>query len=169
MTEREKVLEILRNAYQIEVDGYTFYSMTAEKATQSAVQELFTKLAEDEVQHQAFLRNIVGNYDAKGVEAFKFTLRTPELKALSDAVFTARFRRQAAGAEFELGALSVGMTLETNAIRYFSKAAADAPEQEVKGFYQYLADWEKQHFEALKKLYDSVREDFFASGNFAPF
>jgi hypothetical protein len=34
---------------------------------------------------------------------------------------------------------------------------------------EYLADWEQQHFEALKKLYDSVREDFFASGNFAPF
>lgn len=61
------------------------------------------------------------------------------------------------------------MTLETNAIKYFSTAATEASEQEVKGFYQSLGDWEKQHFDALKTLYDSVREDFFASGNFAPF
>ena len=38
-----------------------------------------------------------------------------------------------------------------------------------QGVLQYLADWEQQHFDALKNLYNSVREDFFASGNFAPF
>jgi hypothetical protein len=57
------------------------------------------------------------------------------------------------------------MTLETNAIKCFSKAAADAPEQEVKGLYQYLADWEKQHSDALKNLYNSLQEDFFTSSN----
>lgn len=169
MTNRDAVLDILRKAYQIEVDGYTFYSMTAERAEKPAVQELFAKLAEDEVQHQAFLRNVAGNYDAKGIEAFKINMRTPELRAINQAMFSAKFREQAAGAEFEMGVLSVGMTLETNAITYFSTAAADAPEKEVKKFYQYLADWEKQHFEALQNLYNSVRQDFFSAGSFAPF
>ena len=169
MNNRDSVLDILRKAYQIEVDGYTFYSMTAERAEKPAVQELFAKLAEDEVQHQAFLRSVAGNYDAKGVEAFKMNMRTPELRAINQAVFSAKFREQAAGAEFEMGVLSVGMTLETNAIKYFSAAAGNAPEQEVKKFYQYLADWEKQHFEALQNLYTSVRQDFFSAGSFAPF
>ena len=169
MNNRDSVLDILRKAYQIEVDGYTFYSMTAERAEKPAVQELFAKLAEDEVQHQAFLRNVAGNYDAKGVEAFKMNMRTPELRAINQAVFSAKFREQAAGAEFEMGVLSVGMTLETNAIKYFASAAGNAPEQEVKKFYQYLADWEKQHFEALQNLYTSVRQDFFSAGSFAPF
>jgi rubrerythrin len=169
MNNREVVLDILRKAYQIEVDGYTFYSMTAERAQKPAVQELFTKLAEDEVQHQAFLRTIAGNYDSKGVEAFKMNLRSPELRAINQAVFTAKFREQAAGNEFELGVLSVGMTLETNAVAYFSTAAKNAGEPEVKKFYQFLADWEKQHLEALRTLYNSVRTDFFAAGSFSPF
>lgn len=169
MSSREAMLDILRKAYQIEVDGYTFYSMTAERATKPAVQGLFAKLAEDEVQHQAFLRSIVGNYDAKGAEAFKLNLRAPDMRAFSDAVFTAKFREQAAGAEFEMGVLSVGMTLENNAITYFTGAAANANEDEIKEFYQFLADWEKQHLDALQRLYGSVREDFFAAGNFAPF
>jgi rubrerythrin len=169
MNEREAVLDILRKAYQIEVDGYTFYSMTADRATKPAVQELFAKLASDEVQHQAFLRTIAGNYGARGVEAFKLNLRVPELRAFSDAVFNANFRAQAAGAEFEMGALSVGMTLENSAIAYFTRAATDATEDEIKKFYRFLADWEQQHFDALQRLYDSVREDFFASGSFAPF
>jgi rubrerythrin len=65
--------------------------------------------------------------------------------------------------------LCVGMTLENNAITYFSAAAANAPEQEVKKFYQYLADWEKQHFAALQNLFTSVRQDFFSAGSFASF
>src|SRR5512139_2767134 len=44
VNEREQILEILRKAYQIEVDGYTFYSMTAMQATKPAVKELFEKL-----------------------------------------------------------------------------------------------------------------------------
>ena len=73
------------------------------------------------------------------------------------------------GAEFEMGVLSIGMTLETNAIKYFSTAAGNAGEAEVKKFYQFLADWEKQHLEALRTLYNSVRTDFFAAGSFSPF
>ena len=169
MSNRDSILDILKRAYQIEVDGYTFYSMTAERAEKHAVQELFAKLAEDEIQHQAYLRSVAGNYDAKGVDAFKLNLRSPELRAINQAVFTARFREQAAGAEFEMGVLSIGMSLETNAVTYFSNAAANAGEPEIKKFYQYLADWEKQHYDALKGLYNSVRTDFFAAGSFAPF
>ncbi|MFI5167135.1 MAG: hypothetical protein ACHQQS_10970 [Thermoanaerobaculales bacterium] len=32
-----------------------------------------------------------------------------------------------------------------------------------------LADREKQHLGAFQRLYGSVREGFFAAGNFAPF
>ena len=41
----EDIREVLRKAYQIEVDGYTFYSMAADRSTKPAVGELFAKLA----------------------------------------------------------------------------------------------------------------------------
>jgi rubrerythrin len=62
---REQIVEILRKAYQIELDGYTFYAMTAEKASKPAVKELFQKLAEDEVQHQEFLRAVARRHEAE--------------------------------------------------------------------------------------------------------
>ena len=65
--------------------------------------------------------------------------------------------------------LSIGMTLESRAIQYYSGAAKAARDQEVKSFYEFLADWEKRHFEALKNLHDSVRQDFWAEGGFSPF
>jgi rubrerythrin len=169
MSTREQILEILKKAYQIEVDGYTFYSMTADKADKPAVRELFAKLAGDEMQHQAFLRDVLKGYDEHGSAAFAQHHRPPELRAFAQQVFSDKFRAQAQGAAFETAVLSVGMTLESRAIACFTGAADGASEQEVKGFYQFLADWEKQHLDALNHLYGMVRTDFWAQSGFAPF
>jgi rubrerythrin len=166
---RDTIREILTKAYQIEVDGYTFYSMAAEQARKEAVQELFDKLARDEVQHKAYLKSVMSSYEEKGVEAFNVHRRDPDLKAFTATIFTDRFKAAAAGAEFELGVLSVGMTLESNAIAYFSRAATEATDKEVKDFYAFLADWERQHLDALTSLYNGVRQEHWQQGGFAPF
>jgi rubrerythrin len=165
----DQILDILRKAYQIEVDGYTFYSMTAEKADKPAVQDLFGKLAQDEIQHQAFLRTVLKNYHDKGVDAFAIGIVLPDFRAFSERVFTDRFREQAEGAAFEMAALSVGMTLEKNAVAYFSGAAKSASEAEVRTFYQFLADWEQQHLNALAVLSETIRGDFWEKSGFSPF
>jgi rubrerythrin len=169
MSTRDAILEIVSKAYQIEIDGYTFYSMTAERAEQPAVQELFAKLASDEVQHQAFLKNVATHFDENGSGAFRFARRLPDASAMTSQVFTGRFRDQAAGAQFETAVLSIGMTLESNAIKYFSQAASQATDKEVVEFYQFLADWEKQHFDALQNLFNIVREDRLAQSGFSVF
>jgi rubrerythrin len=166
---REAILDVVGKAYQIETDGYTFYSMTAERATKPAVQELFSKLASDELQHQAFLRTVASHFDEQGAGAFRFTTRIPEAGAVISQVFTGRFREQAAGAQFELAVLSIGMTLETNAITYFSTAASQATDREVKEFYQFLANWETQHYDSLRTLFTMVREDQMGESGFSPF
>jgi rubrerythrin len=165
----EEIKEVLRKAYQIEVDGYTFYSMAAETSDKPAIQDLFDKLASDEVQHKAFITNVMGSYEDKGIEAFNIRRRDPDLKAFTDTIYSADFKAKADEAEFEMGVLSVGMTLETRAIEYFSGAAKHADEAEVRDFYQFLADWEKGHLEALQKLYGGIREDYWAEGGFSPF
>lgn len=169
MTPTDQMVDILRKAYQIEVDGYTFYSMTADRADKPAVQDLFGQLAQDEVQHQAFLRAVMRNFHDKGVEAFSMGIVVPDLSAFSNKVFTERFREQAEGAAFEMAALSVGMTLEKNAVSYFSGAASAATEDEVRKFYQFLADWEQQHLSALQSLGETIRSDFWEKSGFAPF
>lgn len=166
---RDAILEIVGKAYQIETDGYTFYSMTADRATKPAVQELFTKLASDERQHQAFLKVVATHYDEQGAGAFRVDARIPDARAVTSQVFTGRFREQAAGAQFELAVLSIGMTLETNAIAYFTRAAGQATDKDVKAFYQFLADWETQHYDSLQNLFTMVREDQMGESGFSPF
>jgi rubrerythrin len=169
MSARREILEILQKAYQIEVDGHTFYAMTAARAEKPVVRELFDKLAGDEVQHQGYLKAVLARFDTEGTDAFKLSLRAPELAAFSQRIFTDRFREQARGAEFEIAVLSIGMQLENNAIHHFTSAAANADSVEVREFYRFLADWERQHLDALQSLFNSVKADFWADAGFAPF
>jgi rubrerythrin len=166
---RDAILEIVGKAYQIETDGYTFYSMTAERATKPAVQELFSKLASDEMQHQAFLRSVAKNYDEQGSGAFRFDAKIPDARAVTSQVFTGQFREQAAGAQFELAVLSIGMTLESNAIKYFTTASKQASDREVREFYQFLAEWEQRHYDSLQNIFGMVRADHMAESGFSPF
>jgi rubrerythrin len=156
----QDVLDILRKSYQLEVDGYTFYSMTSERSDKPAVQRLFARLADDERQHRAFLRDVASNLAAHGADAFDQVPPPPDLREFSDAIFTTAMREQAQGAEFESGVLSVGMALETNAIAHFTSAAARAPHEQLRGFFQFLASWERQHLDALQNAYGAIRDDF---------
>lgn len=169
VTMSDDIREILRMAYQVEVDGYTFYSMVADQAKQPAVQELFDKLARDETEHKAYLKSVMRNYEEQGTEAFNIGKRDPKLKDFAATIVTSKFKEQARAAEFEMGALSIGMTLETNAIRVFSSAAENADEKEVRDFYRFLADWETEHLNSLQELHKSIRQEYWAEGGFSPF
>lgn len=155
-----EVLDIIRKAYQLEVDGHTFYMMTADRADKPAIKALFAQLAQDERQHQEYLREVAGHYREHSPSAFDVHGQVPDLSAFSNAVFTDEVRKQAEGAAFEAGVLSVGMTIESNAIAHYTEAAKSAPDERARAFYQFLAVWERQHLVALQNAYKAVRSDF---------
>jgi rubrerythrin len=154
------MLDILRRAYQVEVDGQTFYSMTAERAGNPAVKRLFVQLAEDERQHQDYLHQVAAHYPDKGNAAFGVHGRVPDRSEFTSAVFTDEVREQAQGADFEAGVLSVGMTIEANAISVYTGAAKSAGDEQARAFYQFLGIWERQHLIALQNAYKAIRSDF---------
>ncbi len=157
MSARDQLLDVLRQAFQIEVEGYVFYEMAGEKARSAAVRELFAKLAGDEKQHQTYLKEVIRFYDVKGTSAFAVPLRTPEMLALSRQVLAPGLGVLADEAELEGAVLSIGMQLETNAIGCYTEAARTAGDGNVKGFYRFLADWETQHLTVLRSLDTTLR------------
>lgn len=170
MAANPEILGILQKAYQVETDGYTFYSMIADRTDKDAVRDVFAKLARDEVQHKAFLKEIAGSYEERGVAAFVAPVRPDvDMRVFANRVLSDRFKLQARGATFEVSAVSIGMTLETNAMALFGQQANVAPDGEVRAFYRFLADWEQQHYEALRELFADVRQDLFTGGGFQPF
>ncbi len=164
-----EILEILKGAYAIEVKGHTFYATIAEKSDKPAVRELFEKLADDEVKHQEFLKDVLKNYEAKGTAAFHLAAseKLPDSSAIAKRLFSEKFAEQARGAEFEFGAVSIGMTLENGAIAHFTSAARSATDADVKNFYKFLAEWEQGHFDALSQLEETLREEFWSNAGFS--
>ena len=158
--EIDKIADVLRKAFQVEVDGFTFYSMTAERATKPAVRKLFERLARDETEHQAYIRAVMRRYEELGASSFHFNPRDPDLEEFSSQIFTDSFKEQAQGEVFEAGALSIGIQLESNAVAFFSAAANEASDPQISGFYRFLADWEGSHLRTLQQLFDSIRVDF---------
>lgn len=158
-TEIDSIADVLKKAFQVEVDGFTFYSMTAERAAKPAVQKLFTRLARDETEHQAYIKAVMRRYEDLGVGSFSFDRRQPDLEEFSSKIFTDSFKEQAQGEIFESGAVSIGIQLESNAVEFFSSAASEASDLQIKGFFRFLADWEGSHLRTLQELYDSIRVD----------
>ena len=159
-TEFEAIADVLKKAFQVEVDGFTFYSMAAERTTKPAAQQLFERLARDETEHQAYIRAVMRRYEEHGASSFHFDPRNPDLAEFSSEIFTESFKEQAQGEVSELGVLSIGVQLESNAVAFFSAAAREASDPQITGFYQFLADWEGMHLRTLQQLYDSIRVDF---------
>ena len=159
-TDFDAITDVLKKAFQVEVDGFTFYSMAAESTTKPAVRKLFERLARDETEHQAYIRAVMRRYEEYGASSFHFDPRDPDLAEFSSEIFTESFKEQAQDEVSELGALSISVQLESNAVAFFSAAAREASDPQIIGFYQFLADWEGMHLRTLKQLYDSIRMDF---------
>jgi len=159
-TEFDAITDVLRKAFQVEVDGFTLYSMTAERAIKPAAKKLFERLARDETEHQAYIRAVMRRYEEQGASSFRFDPRDPDLAEFSSQIFTDEFKEQAQGEIFATGVLSIGIQLESNAVAFFSAAAREASDPQISGFYRFLADWEGFHLRTLEQLYESIRVDF---------
>jgi len=155
----DAISDVLRKAFQVEVDGFTFYSMALQGATKPAVQKLFERLARDETEHKAYIMAVMKRYEEHGASSFLFDPRDPDLAEFSSEIFTENFKEQAQGEVSEIGALSIGVQLESNAAAFFETAAHEASDPQISGFYRFLADWEGLHLRTLQQLYDSIRMD----------
>jgi rubrerythrin len=160
-TELDSITNVLRKAFQVEVDGFTFYSMTAERASKPAVRKLFERLARDETEHQAYIRAVMRRYEEHGASSFRTDQHEPDMAEFSSQIFTDSFKDQTYGEVFETGVLSIGIQLESNAVAFFGAAAEEASDPQIRGFYRFLADWEGLHLRTLQELYESIRVDSF--------
>jgi len=158
-TNFEAISDVLKRAFQVEVDGFTFYSMALERATKPAARKVFERLARDETEHKAYIMAVMKRYEEHGASSFQFDPRDPDLAEFSSEIFTDSFKEQTQGEVSELGALSIGVQLESNAVAFFDTAAREASDPQISGFYRFLADWEGMHLRTLKHLFDSIRVD----------
>jgi rubrerythrin len=166
--EKKRILEILRLAMITESDGHSFYTMAAMAMKDEKGQEYFKELANEENRHFDWLklqRSHIVEHDE--LDQTLVTVAPDDLVA-ARKIFSPELRKRIATARFEMSALSIGMTLELNSIKYYEALAEKEPIPEAKEFYLNLAAWEKQHYDSLFREYDDLKADYWAKAGFAP-
>ena len=163
------LLEGLLKAIQSERDGHSFYTMAANSTEDVKGKDIFAMLAREELDHMQFLR---AQYDS--ILNTGKPDRSAKLGPRADLsggfpIFSDGIRARIEQANFEMSALSIGIRLELDAMKFYQSQSKAADDPQIKGFFAELADWESGHYHALLKQQEALKEDYWSAGGFAPF
>ena len=161
-----RLAEILRQAMQVENDGHQFFRMAAHASVDPQAKTAFMAMAQEEREHLRYLRR---HYDAvlkTGKLEAGLAMAAPEEEA--GEIFSPELRKRAGQAHFEMSALSIGVQLELRAVKFYQAQAKVAEDELEQILFSELAEWETGHYHALLAQQESLKEDFWADGGFAP-
>lgn len=165
------IVEMLQLAMQAERDGFHLYSSAAAATQDAKAREIFQSLANDEIQHHNTLQNILQSYTTDGTLPETNPLTGGPSDSLSDTspIFDEGFKQRVGQKHFEMSALSIGITLEQNSIRFYREMKEKSENTALKELFGKLVTWEKTHLDALTRQQSLLRESYWTESRFEPF
>ena len=163
----ERAFKILEEAYQIEIEGYTFYKNTEYIDVGNETKGLFKYLAEEETKHQVYIIKQIENIKSKKVfndVEIEITITEKIKNIFLDSIknITGHFMN-------ESSLLHTAILIEKNTFDFYNEASKRAEDKEEARLFSSLAEWEKSHLDVLQSAYDIIREKIFADQRFYPF
>ncbi|UCB53197.1 MAG: ferritin family protein [Candidatus Zixiibacteriota bacterium] len=144
------LLKVIKEAINVERDGYHFYQTAAGKTKDVKGKTVFRSLAQDELDHSSVLEGL--QHAIKTKTKFKFTRKGHGKKSAvrsKNPIFSAGFKSKIKEDHFELSALRIGQLLERNSMEFYSKHANRSKNRDLKALFNFLFEWEKDHLKAL--------------------
>jgi rubrerythrin len=155
-TGRESAEDILKVAYSLEQGLRDFYLSMEEKAENSRVAFLFSKLAEIEVKHQISLLKAYNQLGPAEVtrEEFEAMVGTKAMEGgLTTDQYLDRFGPDP-GSEIEV--ISLAMSIEAQALDLYQRVGTRLIRSEAGDIIHGIANEEKSHLASLGKLMDEL-------------
>jgi rubrerythrin len=151
------LVDVLAEALKLEQDGRDFYERMAERVQDEDGRVMFRQLAEDELDHYAY---ITRQYEALQAGRGWAPIPEMELVASIDAVSLVFPPDQKAledlpGEPSEEDALLFGLGIEDKSFKLYHTSAQRADDAEAKKLFMQLAGAERRHFEILMQRYES--------------
>ncbi len=158
-------LLIIKKAIINEIEGYEFYSMAANNANSEEVKNAFLELAEEEMQHVVWLKDLFNKIKDDNIADFQLAL-------ISEPVFPGVFKwenidRKDAG--IAVSVFGIGIQMEKASIEYYVKAAKETDIKEAKELYNMLIKWEKVHLDKFASHYEELKESWWLEQGYSPF
>ena len=137
--------DVARAAVQLEKDGQAFYLDAAKKAQSELTRKMFTSLADDEVDHIAWIQKMVPGVDTS-TEANRHLYA--RLSHIFADVPEGKLRQIAASGD-DVAAIHTAMGVEKKAVDAYAKWEAEAEEPDVKNLCNVLVGVERFHIQVL--------------------
>lgn len=141
-TDKEHIAEVLRKAIKGEQDGYKFYNLLAEKATNQDARRKLENLRDDEIRHEETLRAIFDKHIGGEIGA----LPDRGINALAEVFRKGRLEERKGEMEF----LNLAIEAELAATKYYQQERDLIDDPTFREVFDSLADEEHGHFELLQ-------------------
>ena len=164
----EDILKGLKTAIEAELTGYEFYKNAAKTTDDPMGKETFSRMAEEEIGHFNYLRHQYESVLKNGQYDFTEKMLKKKHEHAESPIFSDEIKKRIKNSHFEVSALTIGMKLELDAMKFYRSRAREAENQEAKNFFNELADWEEDHYHAFEQELDMLKEDYFQANNFVP-
>ncbi|MBN2728384.1 MAG: ferritin family protein [Bacteroidales bacterium] len=167
--ENKSAIDILKTAIIMEKRGQAMYEEVVAKTNSEDVKKIFRTMADEENMHARFLgeqlkslmeNNSFVKQDLKGAGTDESVI---------DEILTEKIKTQINAAGFEAAAISAAIDMETKSIEVYKNRASISDNQNEKDLFNWLADWERGHYEVLNKLDQELKESIWNDNNFWPF
>ncbi len=149
-------IDVLKQAYQNEIEGYEFYRMGADSTDDKENKAVFEKLANEELLHADYLLDLADKIGGKKAE---LELDMVDFKPTNPEIYNWN-RFDDTQAKRAMTIFNVARGLEEEAIRFYEDAYAKSENEEAKQIYKILAAWEKVHYKQFDEQYRYYRDQF---------
>ncbi|MGH4122286.1 MAG: ferritin family protein [Clostridium sp.] len=158
-------LMIVKQAIINEIEGYEFYNMAASNTNSTEVKNAFLELAQEEMQHVVWLKDLYNKVKDDNMVDFQLAL-IPE--PTSPAIFKwENIDRK--DASIAVSVFGIGIQMEKASIEYYVKAAKETGIKEAKELFNILIKWEKIHLDKFSSQYQELKEEWWSEQGYAPF
>jgi len=157
--ERNRTLQALQIAIQMEIDGKEYYMKASQKSSNELGKKLLQSLATEEDTHRQNYQEI---YDAiRSKKAWPVTGFQPDSGKRLRTVFAAA--TEAAGAdvkalETELDAVQTAIDMESKTCDFYESQRENATYDAERDFYQTLAAEEREHHLIMLDYYEYLKD-----------
>jgi rubrerythrin len=168
MSEMDATLAALEMAIQTEIDGYAFYTKFARQTQDDNAQDMFERLAQDEVMHLELLRNTKAMLEENG-QWLEYQGMSQK-RAQGAPIFSReRVEQNLVGYTSDLSALRLAYLIEKDAVDFYRRAAEQTGDPDGKRMFLDLVKMEQAHLDLLEGEYNYLQGQFQMAMGFAPF
>ncbi|GAB4316688.1 MULTISPECIES: ferritin-like domain-containing protein [Pseudothermotoga] len=157
MNEQTKL--VLKYALAREIEGRNFYKDWLSKLSNSQLKDIFKQLAEMEQAHAEYIESLLKDEIDAGLSfqgSQYFENRKLQEIGEKDEFLT------------DLSVLRMAYLIEHDFANFYESAAQKTDDLKMKDSLISLANWEKEHRDMLRELYDESMKQFWDDQGFVP-